>query len=564
MKDIVFNEKPETWSHVSGMKIMMFVTLTLPLILSAGEVRWQKGSNGQWNGDWSDTSHWSTGTLPAQSDCVIFPEVAEGVTITVSNTYSIANMYMMPMAGPAGHRYDFTLVGSGQVNLVGADSSGYASWITEGRSLTLDGVSLVDAGYQDLMVRGRITVKNGALLRNTRIAKMLLRDAEYIVDGGRFEFSEMAYEASADAWSGAPWPMRFILKSGSVSGRYFYGGTQPLSVEVCNGTMEFSELFTLNNAGCELKIAGGSVKALNSFAIAAGASLVLIDGMLQFPSVAAIDAAANLSLTGGILTLGVVTEDPRFNREGDVTLKYDLGTGVYVKSGSVPVVADTIRLQRFETDSDASSVLHGKFRNIIFSATSEPFRFGNGNQRCFYLEGPTAIWSESDQIDTLGSTWYTYLEGDFIVNTCDARDSTIKRHLSLWSSASRFGSASLTVRGGGSLCLLQHGSASTFRFVTVGTGTTLNLANRRAGEWGPTSAERFTLGAQAKVTMEAKYNHIVADVFSIDPTATIEVQVDDGLTCGAFAILQSSKGVTPDATIVDQIVLKGHAEGWSL
>ena len=237
----------------------------------------------------------------------------------------------------------------------------------------------------------------------------------------------------------------------------------------------------------------------------------------------------------------------------------------FVKSGSTPVAAESIRLARFQTDSDASSVLRGKFREIVFSSNTEPFRFGNGSQRNFYLEGPTTIKAEANQQDNVGSTWYTHLTGDFVVDTLDAVDGVSKRHLSLWSTASRLGTASLTVRGGGSLCLLQHDSASTFRSINVEEGTTLNLSNRGNGlEWGPVTAERFILGANSKVTLGAKYNHIVADTFMIDPTAIIEVTIGATPTNGAFAILQSPNGTTPSASLISQIELKGNTSGWAL
>ncbi len=548
--------------------IKMLCVLLLPLTLSAANVYWQRDGSGNWNGDWSERAHWSTGEVPTSTDKVFFPSVNGDVTISVNATYEVGSLEMVAMTGTAGRRYDFKLTGSGRITLAGSDGNGYSSWVKERRSLTLDGVSMVDIGWQDLMVRGRIIVKTGALLKNTRIAKFMYKDAEYIVDGGRFEFSELQYNATTD-WSGADWPMRLVLTSGSVSGGYIYSTsnmTAPFVVEIGGGTMNITSRFDLHNDGSELLISNGSLTVSNDrFTIASNATVTVSGGALKINTAAQIDPEATLNLTGGTLTLGRVTDDARIIGAKGITLRYDYGTGVFTRSASAPVAAESIRLARFETDSNASSVLHGKFREIVFSSSSEPFRFGNSNQRNFYLEGPTTIRAEANQQDNAGSTWYTHLTGDFTVDTIDAADGVSKRHLSLWSTASRLGTASLTVRGGGSLCLLQHDSASTFRFINVEEGTTLNLSKRANGtEWGPVTAERFTLGADAKVTLDAKFNHIVADTFAIDPTAVIEVTIGDTLTCGAFAILQSPSGTTPAAALIDQIEIKGNTSGWAL
>ena len=159
------------------LSIKMFCVLLLPLTLSAANVYWQQDGSGNWNGDWSERAHWSTGEVPTSTDKVFFPSVDGDVTISVNATYEVGSLEMVSMTGPAGRRYDFKLTGSGRITLAGSDGKGYSSWVKERRSLTLDGVSMVDTGYQDLMVRGRIIVKTGALLKNTRIAKFMYKDA---------------------------------------------------------------------------------------------------------------------------------------------------------------------------------------------------------------------------------------------------------------------------------------------------------------------------------------------------------------------------------------------------
>lgn len=539
--------------------------LLLPLSLSAGTVTWQKGSDGKWNGDWSDKSHWSSGELPTAADKVVFPAEGATITITVNDTYTIGSLDMDGTGGAAEQRCEFCLSGTGTINLAGSDGKGFSTWVRDRRALTLDGVSMVDTGWQDLMIRGRITVKNGALLKNTRLAKFAFTDSEYIIDGGRFEFSELTFIGTSG--TGASWPMRFVLNSGTVSGGYVYpsGTTSPYAIEINGGSMSVTSFLKTLNNGSKFQMSGGALTVNGDFTVGTGAEMALSGGTLTVKNVDNVAPDAVVSVTGGTLCLSKVTEDMRFAANKTLTLKYDLGSSAFTKSGSVPVVADTIRLGQFRTDTDAGSVLHGKFRNIVFTTGDEPFRFGNSSQRNFYLEGPTTIRAVDSQKDNLGSTWYTYLKGDFTVDTTDANDGVAGRHISLWSSASDLGSASLTVRGKGSLCLLQHDSCSTFRFIDVQAGATLNLSKRGNGfEWGPVSAERFSLGANAKVTLDAKYNHIVAKTFEIDPTATIEVTIGDAPTCGAFAILQSPDGTTPSAAYMSQVVLKGATDGWSL
>jgi len=498
--------------------ILAGALLSLPL--AAADVTWQ-AVDGNWNGDWSQTAHWSTGSLPTSSDKVIFPKGNGDFTVTVNAEYTVGSVDVDAATGDAGQ---FTLSGSGRIALAGSNGDGYSSWIRQNRELTLDGVSMVDTGSQNFMVRGCVTVKGGALLKNTRVAQLVYSGSKYIIDGGTFEFDTLQCNSDAD--------------------------TNPPSVE----------------RKVQLKMVDGFISGTTITNKASIAQLVIDigGGSLNMGSAANIDPRATLNLTGGTVTLGSITDDARILGAKGIVLKYDFGTSIFTRSDSATLAVDSIRLGSLQVGSAASTGFHGKFREIVFSDNKVPFRIEATSQRNFYLEGPTTIKAEADLKDTAGTTWYTHLAGDFIVDTLDATDGVTPRHLSLWSTASYLGTASLTVRGGGSLCFLQRDSASTFRFINVEAGTTLSLTNRTKGtEWGPVTAERFILGANAKVTMPAKFNHIVADSFEIDPTATIEVTIGDTPTYGAFAILQSPNGTTPTLPL-SQIELMGNTTGWAL
>ena len=81
------------------------------------------------------------------------------------------------------------------------------------------------------------------------------------------------------------------------------------------------------------------------------------------------------------------------------------------------------------------SVLKGNSVVCFLSCREDTLDIEYGFLRCRCL-----LYSRCKVVDSLDG---------FVVDTLDAADGVSKRHLSLWSTASHLGTASLTVRGGG-------------------------------------------------------------------------------------------------------------------
>jgi hypothetical protein len=163
------------------------------------------------------------------------------------------------------------------------------------------------------------------------------------------------------------------------------------------------------------------------------------------------------------------------------------------------------------------------------------------------------------------STSYTYVKGDFTVDTLDYADRTTPRTIWIRGLHPVDGEATLTVTGGGIFQMLQAFSYNSFKHVTVDNGTTLALLDRatNATDFGPLTAETFTMKPNAVLTLTAGINYVQAKAFAIDPSATITVAVPSTFTIGAAPILQTTDLSAPTISL-SQITLTGNTEGVQL
>ena len=498
----------------------------------ADTINWKADTSGNWSGDFGDVNHWEGGVVPGSGDDVTFPASSpREFTLTVNAEYTVHKISF------ADATRKVTITGTGKISTVYA--GGLANTIGRYNHVVLDGASF-HSGYQ-LLHYGTLEVRTGSTFSNGDTFYLWEPNATVIVDGGTCTFRTI-YCNQTSVNGGV------YVKNGSLSSDKGMTSTvtgRPAVLDVSGGTVALKSL-TMAIAGSKLNLSGGTLTITDTS-----------DGALN------VAADAEVSFTGGTFSWQHDLSDLRFYATDGTDV--DIGTKfVMVTNGPVTAKSSGALIARgFRNGSTADCVMQGTFPKIIFAYPDGHF-YISSNARNFYFYGPTVIGTKCNMIFNSGaSTSYTYIKGDFTVDTLDYVDRTTSRTIWIRGLHPLDGEATLTVTGGGTFQTLQAFSYDSFKSVTVDNDTTLALldyAPATSVDMGPLVAETFTMKPNSSLTLKAGANFVQAKTFAIDPTATITVEVPSTFTIGAAPILQTTDQTAP-AVSLSQITLTGSTTG---
>ena len=529
------------------LSALTFLSAGSAMAVSAPENNWQS-VNGKWSGDWNDPDHWSLGHVPTTDETACLAQEGGDFSITVTNVCQVG---WLDVVAKGGSVQTVTLTGSGTLDLRGAHGGGNNA-IRSGRALVLDGVSLKGSVAADSLIYGTLTVRSGAVFKNTRHLKMYQGMPRIVVDGGSVELNALQYVATA---SGSA----LVLNGGSVTCKQIVGNKDdenpgcPFAVEVNGGEMTV-ESFSLTRTDSTLSLNGGVLTVKTDFTLGDGVRMNMTDGILDLKptdaSKVVIAANAGLVLSGGLIDFYFAQTDARFFQTDGTGVNLN---GNSLKPAAVALAGGELRAKNIYNIAPGLSL---DYRRLVFQGGKEPFFIEDKTVRDVYLNGPMTISTEADMPDTCGVAWHVYCCGDFTVDTCDAKDGETPRNVNFRHVHPRYGACSFDICGGGSLSFLQDGSGDTFSSVAVREGTTLKLLDCTRGsiEYTALQTESFIMEKNAVLTFRATYNFVAAESFAIDPEATIRVVIPDDMIFGAAAVLQSLGSALPEINL-NQVVL---------
>ena len=499
----------------------------------AATINWKADDSGNWNGDFGDVNHWEGGAVPGTGDEAVFPATSpRSFAVTVNADYSISKLTMAHYDG-AGRMV--TLSGSGKIT-----TANQVSIFGRYTHVAFNGVSFYSAG--ETLAYGTVETLTGSTFTYARNFYIWEPDAKIVVDGGTCSLQQIVC-------SGCSIRGGIFVKSGSLSATNLLGTYpgKPLVLEISGGTAEFNKL-AMTVAGGKIKLSNGTLKVKTDAADALNVA-----------------AGVEVSLSGGTFVSGHSITDQRFYATDGADVEIASTRFVMVTNGTVTAKSKgTLVARGFYNGSTADCVMHGAFPRIVFAYPDGHFYVTSGNARNFYLYGPTVIGTKCNMIYNSGtSTSYTYVKGDFTVDTLDYADRTTPRTIWIRGLHPLDGEATLTVTGGGTFQTLQAFSYNSFKSVTVDNGTTLALLDYQPAtsrDMGPLVAETFTMKPNSALKLKAGANFVQAKTFAIDPTAAITVEVPGTFTIGAAPILQTTDQTTPPVSL-SQITLTGSTSG---
>ena len=544
-------------------KLASMALVILPGVLfgRCPENYWQP-VGGDWNGSWSDERHWSLGHEPTASERAYFPAVDQSFSVSIEGTHDVGEL---DLQGMDGDFRDLTFSGSGTVRVTKSDSAGCSSWFGTRRNLVLDGASLVWTAEADLMLSGHLEVRSGSSIVHKRIWQMRTVQAQIVVNGGTVSWNGALryYETSTDSY--------LVVNSGTVYLAALSGADDanksayPFVMEVNGGEVTAGD-FSLTRQNCALKVNGGKMTVNSTFKMNAGSGLYMTGGELDIKaseSNVQVAQGVTISLFGGTIGFHYHFGDRRFLSNEGATV--NLNGYRLLPDGVEPLKGETVKMGRI---FNASPGAHLDYRRLVFQKKEEPFGVRDGTERYFYLQGPTTISAEDSMPSTCGMAWYAFCRGAFVIDTRDADDGETPLNINLLNVHPEYGECSFDILGGGTLFFRQAFSGDTFKSFAVRQNTTLQLADRKmdSTDYCALLTERLVLEKNATLKLNAKYNHVVAGEFDIDPGAKIEITVPDDLTVGAFAVLQNAGSIdsVPPIDLSQILLIQSEGRGFKL
>jgi len=546
------------------MNAIIFALVALLSFGAAADVvtnSWQ-GADG---GAWGTSANWSAGHVPDGTEYVVFPDKGASYSVNVDGDYQVGCFYVDYRN--SGGTVDFTLTGSGRITGTGTDTH----YVRTNRRLVLEsGVTLdltTAGGNKYLLLYNGLVVKAGA----TNLVDMLSLhwNGSYVdLQGGYMNVSgNTSYRESH----------KIQIEDG---GRYSSAKIVPSTDSAYTHALTF--------------IMNGGFATPKTVTLTAESTLTMNGGLLEFREQPSIDAATTLNFNGGTNQFAATVTDGALARRflcgnentainvtasSDKSLLLDesctitaplkVTGGIYftntVTVASVrPVFANTI----YNAATSGGNTPTLRFPAIVFNAGA-PFTT-LGNTRNFYVEGPMTFRAIGDQVARAGTTPYPFVTGDIVIDTRDWYNESVTHTMTM--ELGPRDDAALTVRGGGTVRMVQQYSAPTshvyYRSVVVEDGTTLTLIIGGTTD-GRLRTDRFVLGPNTTLNLDMskasgtpEYNAVIAGKFEIDPTARINVTVPADFTSGAIPIF-IDEGSDSLADYSSQINYSGNTTGVS-
>ena len=543
------------------MEMKKYVVLPVVVLLFASCALSAAVTTNQWvgvtGGQWGTDTNWSLGHIPRSGELAYFNFSGQSMEIVISGDFEAGSIYVETAARSA----PLTFSGSGSVTLLA--NGGKSPYIMQNHPFTLDGVTLNLASLESLWY-SPVTVRNGAVLTNTTGKVHLWTAASSLsVDGAKVSLGGPFYYAAQTS---------IDLKDGRISCSTFgvssdsKRGTGKIALAISGGTMDVKGDFELNLESV-LTMSGGDLSIGGAVALSDASALSLTAGRLSLAKV--IDATNRRLLLEArgteIVTTGV---------SGDKNWSIDLFTepnerveirtpvtafegGFRVTQPNVTLWFDperVLKVGNFFNDAGSSESRIYLPRTVVLSGKFQPFRTAGATDpgRKLFIYGPATFRTVADMVKNINKSSYPLFSGDFTVDTRDWNDGETPRAMA-FRGFGAFDYASLKVTGGGSLWMMQAYSQRPFSSITVDAGTEMIAAPLENGnlDFGPLSADRIVLGANARLGVEAGTSFVKAADWDVDSTAAINVTIPSELAGFANKVVTDLSGRLPDTVTVN-------------
>jgi len=412
--------------------------------------KWQADPSGNWNGKWSDVSHWSKGRLPNGSadDNAIFDNQAVPYTVEVDGDYLVPGFFKI---GDAKAR-----PGTGKVSFTGTGS------VRQAQS------SMYVYDDREVSFGGSITIGEHSTMEIMAGAQVDMSDSATVLVSGNVKLGAAAKLNVTDSSS--------AIASGRI---WFYDAAE---LHVMNGGRVQGNLYL--DASCT------------------SGALTMSGGTLKCPAtVPAFPVAFNIAITGGRLVITGNCNDYRFLPKGATTVFEHIGSGGASFSYADSFAGELSGLY-IGTNAAATSGFRFDYATEVFGGGRlyadwyVPFspstvtsvvditHLGIGT-RC-HLDGNGAVAYPSDMtISAFGDytspnlSCVSLFSGHVVFNTLDALGSSTA-HTATFPGVSETPGFGFCVQGGGSQSL-SFGSIDeripAIRNMNVAAGTTLLFTN---------------------------------------------------------------------------------------
>jgi len=488
---------------------------------------------------WGTAANWSAGHVPDGTEYVIFPDKGSSYSINVDGDYSVGCFYVDYRNGTG--TVDITLTGSGRITGTGTDTH----YLRTNRRLVLEsGVTLdlsTKASGKHFMLYNGLVVKAGATN---------LVDALHL------------------HWNGS----YVHLAGGTMNTQSYISYRLSHTIRIDDGSFLSSSRFMIASDASNPALSfvqNGGYATVKDVELSERSSVTMNGGTFQFRAVPSIADDATLNFNGGTNDFAVALTDTGlakrflcgnektavkvsavadlallFGESCTVTAPLSVAGGVYFTNAVTVTSTQPVFLGSLFDYAEAANLgATVKFPAIVLNGAF-PFRT-RGKTRNIYIEGPMTFRATADITSRHGTRPYPFVAGDITIDTRDWNDASTTHTIMLEMAPSD--DATLTIRGGGTVQLIQHYAVShkLFRSVVVEDGTTLTLIDC-GGTDGRLHTDKFVLGPNTTLNLDmsttstTEFNALIASKWEIDPTARINVTLPSSsvFTTGATAILQ--------------------------
>ena len=563
------------------MKFLALACATAMSFMASAYVTniWQNASGGSWG----EPSNWSLDRVPTSDDWVELPSLEGNYTINVAGDYQVRCVRLEKTGAQT-----VTLTGAGSI------TSGINDcYVRENRALILDGPSFIMT-KANFMLYGPVTVKSGSVLNCVMATMWLTAPALHVESGGSAIFSStvnVRSSASVIDINGGTFQSPKITRAGGYTNcgsiRVSNGGSLSVqtldlddkaSVSLTDGSFSVSSSITMSG-NVNLTLTGGTLtlpegKVPQSFIDAVDGASVEYVAPVQFVDGPVTDRSVLESLDGDSLVVASDSDTAvhLFSSNAQLDDMVEVGGALYVTNGCInfnrrgfmggdyPVFTKRFRI------GDQYGIPTIGFPTIVFGANYPFTTTRPSDYYTFYLEGPTEFRATADT-EMPDSDTVVMASGDIVVDTRDWNDGTTPHRMVLNGLGAK-DAATLTVRGGGEILFKQAHSGSPFSKVEVENGTTLTLLPHLSAslDYGPLHTDEFVLGPNSVLNIPAGSNSVRAAKWTVDPSATINVIIPEGLSTDAKGLMYDFAGTyrVPEAQIHIIGAPSSAATGWGL
>ena len=544
--------------------VLSAICIGLVTVGSARETFYWTGGSG----DWSDVASWSldaNGTTPATRYPGAVTNTIDGVEYratddfvyfasTAKDTINIdvdTTIYCFIVNSPKSSAYNaLTFTGSGILTVTStSNSSGTRPQLSGNRTVTFRDVQIVFGNHfavdngQAIFASGANITLSGNLYAWHNNAKVYFEDGCTI--NGRLvtQYSGAAHIINGGTLNcglnGAVANTAIRIFGGNVTANYmtFIDDT---TLEIAGGTVRIANKSSVPSIG-----AGTTVIFTNGTVISTGTARFTEKRLLGSEDAVFIDAYDNTSALnpaledGEVITFNHVqvtnSETAAFYLINSVTLAGNrLDAGRLTIDAAKDVTLDLPRLNLggglYPTVNNASlSALNG----ITFGA------FGD--------------WTVNDKTFSLN------LGGDVVFDTTDCFDGITPRYPTVSKIAALLG-AGFTITGCGGVTMAFSSVPLILPRLTVDDGASLTYVNNS----GALVVDDLKMGGNSKLNLKCNMGTLDAVNASIDPTASISVQVNANLSNAVYPVLSSPDDETAAALAARTALTGAGAEDFSI